>query len=355
MILTVNKPILEQLLIHANPFLDRKDTTQITSHILFDATKEHLTIKANDYEMGLEIALDSVNIKEEGRATANGKKLLEIVKILKDAPIELSTKNDTLLIAQKSSNFKLPMFNAQDFPTFPSLQNLPKIEIDSVELVKSLKKITPAIDSNNPKYELNGALIDIKEDRINLVATDTKRLALVELPNKSEKRLSLIIPKRAIVEIQKLFFDNVEIFYDDYNLIIKSQNTLFYSKLINGKFPDYERIIPTQSKQKFSLSKSALVDALKQVNIISHEVQIKFLTDRIELQNFVQDNIEVKTHIQSDTPFEEPFTIGVNSKYIIDFIANIDEEYFKIHLNEEETPFILKDKNFLTIIMPIVM
>ena len=125
-----------------------------------------------------------------------------------------------LHIQQQQSNFKLPTFNANEFPEFPGIDAKPKINLDSQKLISSLKKITPAIDNNNPKCELNGALIDISASMISIVSTDTRRLALVEIENNSSEALSLIIPKKAIIEIQKLFFNEIEIFYDNTHLII---------------------------------------------------------------------------------------------------------------------------------------
>ena len=234
--ISINKRVAEQILSQLQPFLEKKDTSQITSHIFLEAKDKILTLKATDYEVGLKIDADNINIEKEGKVTANGKKLLEIVRILKDEDIILETKDSNLVIKQRHSIFKLPSFDPEEFPIFPETNNKPNIKIDSIEFITSLKKIIPSIDTNNPKYELNGALIDIKEDFTNLVSTDTRRLAIVKLKNSSEKNLSLIIPKKAIIEIQKLFLEKLDIFYDETNLIIKSQNYLFFTKLINGNF-----------------------------------------------------------------------------------------------------------------------
>ena len=108
--------------------------------------------------------------------------------------------------------------------------------IVSLLLVKSIKKIAPAIDTNNPKFELNGSLIDIKDGFINLVATDTKRLAITKMEKETEHNFSLIIPKKAISEIQKLFLDTIEMFYDENTLIASSTNFQFFTKLISRGF-----------------------------------------------------------------------------------------------------------------------
>ncbi|MDX9756542.1 MAG: DNA polymerase III subunit beta [Sulfurimonas sp.] len=236
--ITIQKSIIENILIHSQPFLEKKDTSQITSHVLIDASNSKLTVKATDYEIGLQIYTDNVNIIEDGTVTSNGKKLLDIIKILKDGNINLEIKNDMLYISQSNSNFKLPTFSYKEFPIFPTYEGKPQISINSHSLIESLKKVTPAIDTNNPKFELNGALIDIKNNNINFASTDTRRLAVVSIENQNNSELSIIIPKKAIIEIQKLFFDNIELYYDETSLIIHSNQYTFFTKLINGKFPE---------------------------------------------------------------------------------------------------------------------
>ena len=233
---SINKGVLETILINTQPYLEKKDLSQVTSHILINAIEDELILKATDFEIGLNYNTKNVKIIDHGTATSNGKKLLDIIKILKDDEVILETINDNLYIKQNSSKFKLPMFNPNEFPSFPKIDNKSKFNINSSLFVRSIKKIAPAIDNNNPKFELNGALIDIKNDFINLVSTDTRRLALVKLENSTGNSFSLIIPKKAISEIQKLFFDEIEIYYDENTLIAKSSNFQFFTKLIMVNF-----------------------------------------------------------------------------------------------------------------------
>ena len=353
--ISISKSILENILIHAGPFLEKKDTSQITSHVYLNANNNQLTLKATDYEIGFLVTTDKLTILENGSITANGKKFLDIVRILKDGDIDLEVKNDTLHISQGHSNFKLPTFSYNEFPEFPSYENRARISIESHTLIESLKKITPAIDTNNPKFELNGALIDIKKDAIHFASTDTRRLAVVTVENQSENELSIIIPKKAIVEIQKLFFDNIELYYDETNLIIHSEQYTFFTKLINGKFPEYSRIIPKETAHNLVLPKALMIDSIKQITTISSDVKITFFNDTITFESLSDDNIEAKTEINYATNFSEPFSIAINSKYLLDFLNAINSSEFSIGLNEGNLPFIIKDQNFITVIMPIVI
>jgi len=353
--ISIAKTVLENVLIHSQAFLEKKDTSQITSHIYLETVAGKLIVKATDYEIGLRVETDQVETLSPGSVTANGKKLLDIVRILKDDFITLDTIGEMLHIQQNNSKFKLPTFNANEFPEFPTIDSKPKINLDSQKLISSLKKITPAIDNNNPKFELNGALIDISKDAISIVSTDTRRLALVNIENNSSEELSLIIPKKAIIEMQKLFFNAIEIYYDNTHLIIKSDQYTFFTKLINGKFPDFTRIIPKETTYNLSIPKALMIDAIKQITTISNDLKITFENSVIVFESLSEDNIEAKTEVQFNTPFNEPFVLAINSKYILDFLAQINTSEFNIGINESNLPFVVSSEDFKTIVMPIVI
>ena len=348
------KQIIESILINLQPFLEKKDASQITSHILFTSQNDKCIVKATDGEIGLQIVTDHILIEAEGSFTANGKKLLDIVRILKDDEIILEVLDNTLIVKQKHSKFKLPTFDASTYPSFPTIEDKPQISLDSMSLIRNLKKISPAIDTNNPKFELNGALINIKNDSTDLVGTDTRRLAIATIPSSNAEELSLIVPKKAILEIQKLFLDQIDIFFDETNLIISNENYFFFTRLINGKFPDYQRIVPTSVKHSLRLPKKEMLDAIKMITTISQEIKMTLLSDTIIFNSLSADNVEAKTELEISTGLTEKFELSFNSKYILDFISQIDKNEFLIEFNEPSLPFIVKDDNFITIIMPIV-
>jgi len=352
----IQKQIIESILIHLQAFLEKKDASQITSHILFQTNQNQnqCIIKATDLEIGLQIVTSNIAIHEEGSFTAHGKKLLDIIRILKDDEITLETIGDMLIIKQKHSKFKLPTFDASMYPSFPSIEDKPKISLNSLSLIQNLKKISPAIDNNNPKFELNGALINIKENSTDLVGTDTRRLAISTLSEKNEKELSLILPKKAILEIQKLFLDEIDIHFDETNLIISNQNYFFFTRLINGKFPDYSRIIPSQVKHQVKLPKKEMLEAIKMITTISPEIKMAFSSDKIEFNSLSSDNVEAKTQIAINTNLTENFELSFHSKYMLDFISQTNQHEFMIEFNESSLPFVLRDNNFITIIMPII-
>ena len=350
----VTKPLIESILINLQPFLEKKDASQITSHIYFEAVNDTCTIKATDGEIGLIINSNNMIIEHEGNFTVNGKKFLDIVRILKDEEIILEKLENNLNIKQNKTKFKLPTFNPENYPTFPLIDNKSQIILDSIHLIKGFKKISSAIDNNNPKFELNGALLNIKKNTTQLVGTDTRRLAVVSIESQNKDEFSLIIPKKAILEIQKLFMEKINIYYDETNLIIQNNNYYFFTRLINGNYPDYARIIPSSNKITIQLPKKEMLDSIKMITPISQEIKITFLEESIVFNSLTADNIEAKTELLIHTGLNQSFELNVNSRYLLDFIAQSEENTFQILLNEPTLPFVLKDKQFITVIMPII-
>ncbi|MBT3280852.1 MAG: DNA polymerase III subunit beta [Campylobacteraceae bacterium] len=350
----IEKNIFDNVITSMQPFLEKKDASNITSHIFLQVIDNILIIKSTDLEMGLKIDINSIEDSIDGKATINGSNLLGILKRLKNDSLIIEVLDNNLIIKQNRSKFKLPMYDANEYPSFPNTIMDNKLNINSIHLINSIKKITPAIDNNNPKFELNGALIDIKSSKINFVSTDTRRLAVSYLENISNKDAKIIIPKKAIIEIQKIFFDEIEISYDETYLIINTKNKQFFTKLINGKYPDYERIIPNSLKHNIEVSKDTLIESIKLVTSLSPNLRLTFSSNSIIFES-IDDETESKTKIDIELPLEQSFTIAANNKYLLDFLSMANNEKIKIGFNESNLPFYLEDNKFFTIVMPIIL
>jgi DNA polymerase-3 subunit beta len=344
----IEKPLIESILSNILGFTEKKDYTQITSHILISAD-EKLTIKATDKEIGIKIST-KCEILQKGKITINAKKFNDIIKALKNKEVEIHSEKDKITIKQDTSIYQLISFDPNQFPEFPNTNNLEKIDINIEEFQDAIKKIYPVIDTNNPKYELNGALFDLKE-KSNFVSTDTRRLA-VYYSNAKAKENKIIVPKRSLAEIKRIIKDDMKIFYDDVYLILENENIFFFTKLINGKFPAYEKIIPSHIKYELEINKNEFLSHLKQISIISNEVKITIKNNLIEFESISEESMQAKTSFEYNCEIDE-FSFAVNSKYIIDFLAVIDTDNFILGLNEPNIPFVLKSENFLTIVMPL--
>lgn len=353
--LSINKGTLEAAINLCNAYIDKKDASSITSHLLLEANEDKLTIKASDYEFGLSYKIKKIKIESVGFATVNGKMIADTIKNLNNEDIVLETIDNSLFIRQKSTKYKLSMFNYEDFPAFPATEGKDKLELDSSDLSRSLKKILPAIDTNNPKYSLNGAFLDIKNEVVRFVGTDTRRLAIYSLHKNNEREFSICIPKKAILEMQKLFYEKTELFYDSNILIAKNENFEFFTKLINDKFPDYERVVPKQINQKFTFKTEDFIDSLKRISVVTDKMKLHFTPNKLVFEGISLDNMEAKTELDLELNVSENFALSIKIRYLMDFLNSIETEEFELLVNEPNLSFIVKSGDLQTIIMPVIL
>jgi DNA polymerase-3 subunit beta len=137
--------------------------------------------------------------------------------------------------------------------------------------------------------------------------------------------------------------------------LASSAHFTFYTKLINGKFPDYARIIPKNKNYRILLNRESMVDAIKQISIISPEIKITFKPEKVVFESLNDDNIEAKTEIDFKTGLDNDIYLAVNSRYILDFLSNIENSNFTLGFNDSGLPFTLESDNFMTIVMPIMI
>ena len=349
----INKIELDKMISNSASYAEKKDLSSIISHILFCAKDGILQVKATDYELGLNYKNKNVKIEQEGFATANAKKIGDIVKSMKDGDITLETKENFIIIKQKSSKYKLPMFNYEDFPAFPTNENMSKFDINSLIFIRALKKIFPCIDTNNVNYAMNGALIDVRDDYINLVATDAKRLALYKLNVKiNDKKGQIILPKKSIAEMQKLFSDDVEIYYNDEILIITNSEFEFFTKLINRKFPDYEKIVPNSFEKIVEIPRDKMVEGIKSISMLCEMSKITIDATKIKFESISEIQDEANNEIDVDLNLENEISFVVKSRNLMDFLTNVDEDKFTLKFKNPDVMFVVESNNFMTILVP---
>jgi DNA polymerase-3 subunit beta len=269
--------------------------------------------------------------------------------------VTIEAKGNDLHITQSRSKFKLSLFSDGEFPSFPKMDNSIELAIDSMQMINAFREITPSIDLNNPKHELNGASIIIKKDGIDFASTDSRRLSVVNMPCENDNEMTIIMPRKAIIEIQKLFFEDIKIHSDGIFLVIESDNFIFFTKLVSGKFPQYERIIPSEINHVVKINKLMMISAIKQVNILSNDIKLTISNGIMAFSAVDILNNDASTDIEIESNYDGKIDIGVNSKYILDFLGVIYDNEFTLGFNEENLPFVMESGDLKTIVMPIVM
>lgn len=368
--ITINKTAIESIVSIIQPFIEKRDMSVITSCLLLQVQNGELIIKATDYEIGILAKLECESADGDDMLAVNGKKFLDSLKSLKDENITIEKKDygekgEKLEIKQGKSIIKLPSFIGENFPKFPKDYEKSKLNIDSKNLIDSLKRLLPVIEINNPRTEYRNALIDIKEYKFNFVATDTKRLEVISFDSQSVEKMNFMFPKKAIMEVQKLFAEDSNIYFNDKNVVIESEKFIFWTKIPNGNFIDYEKVIPKDIKYRVIIDKDKIIEALKIINAIWFQARLTFSKDKISFEVVYSDkdfNATAEIDLDSELNKEfaeklgdETFSITVNSKHILDFVAHINTQTFEFGINENlHAASTLKSDNFLLTFMPIL-
>lgn len=362
----INKSKLENIISNFQPFLEKRDNSQITSHILIETQLNTLILKATDYEIGIITRIQDEMIQTEEKITVNGKEILNVLKSLKDSEIELISHENELEIKQEKTKIKLQSFIGDNFPDFPSDYKNSKINIDSSSVINSLKKIFPVIEPNSSRMEIRNALIDIKDSKIKFVATDTKRLEIISFSNPSIEKIKFMFPRRAIIEVQKFFNEQANIYFNENNIIIENDSNTFFTRIPNSNFLDYERVIPkdVNIKYKIKIDKEKMIESLKIINSVSKKVKLNFYKEKITFES-VNDSdskaiteIEIEKEINKDfiDSIDDNIEICVTSQYILEYIKNIDSTHFEFGINENKnSACLLKSDNFILVVIPTIM
>jgi DNA polymerase-3 subunit beta len=356
---TIDQRELERVLSELTPFLDKNNDSFRANYYLI-AKDNTLTIQATNLKIGLSVIIRPDIIEQDGSTLVDGARFLKVVKSFKRDSITCELISNELLVKQGRSKFKVKVnTNTKAFYTFPTSQDMSKVNFNGQLLKSGFETIIPSIDGNSPKYELTGGLVSISEKNITFVSTDTKRLTIVEetLEEENSSDLEFIIPRPAMIEIPKLFDGDIEFLYNEEFVIIENKEKFFFTKLVSGTYPVWKRIVPKELAYEFSLNKIEIIEKIKLISSVSSSIKISFTKKGITFKTLDYQNVnsEAETFIEMELTIPESFELGTNSRFIMDFLNHIDNdsEEFTFGFNKANRPFVLLNKNIKSVIMPI--
>jgi DNA polymerase III subunit beta len=346
--LTIERATLLKALGHVQSVVERRNTIPILSNVLLSASQGQVAFSATDLDM--EIADSSpAQVEGPGQITAPAHTLYEIVRKLPEgADVSLSyTGEDPRLTVQAGrSRFNLPVLPAGDFPMMSSEGLSDPIAIDTTDLIRLIDKTKFAISTEETRYYLNGlylhAVVEEGVTKLRAVATDGRRLALAEMPAPEgfSGAPGVIIPRKTINEVRRLMDDAGETI----TMGVSAQKVRFgfdhaamTSKVIDGSFPPYDRVIPRDNKRLMTLDKALFAAAVDRVATISTEqsraVKLSVESGRMTLTVRNMDAGQAVEELEVD--YEgEPFEIGFNARYILDVTAQIGGEIAEFRFAE---------------------
>jgi DNA polymerase III subunit beta len=344
--------------------IERRHTLPILSNVLIDRTADSLVFLATDIEIQI-TAKSTLSAPAEARSvTVGARKLLDILRALPEAAeVTLQQQDKRLLVRAGKSRFSLQTLPAEDFPRLakPAGESA-RFRLGQGALRRLLSLVQYAMAQQDIRYYLNGLLMVVEDRRLKLVATDGHRLALATLPLAADlPRQEVIVPRKTVLELSKLLADSD----DEVSVELSSTQAAFsfgsidlVSKLVDGKFPDYTRVIPTQHKNRLQVEREPLRQALLRAAILSNEKfrgvrwvladgSLKIVSSNAEQE---EANEELEVNYAGD-----PLDIGFNVNYLLDVLNNVPGAEVECAFGDASSSALLSyasEKDFKYVVMP---
>lgn len=342
--------------------VSQKGGLPILFNILFETIKnKKIKLVATDLEIGITSIIDG-EIQEDGAISIPAKKISDIVKELPNEKINLSAKkNNQITIKCEKSTFKMMGLPKEEFPKIPELVDKDILTLPQKLLKTMLNMTSFAISKDETRYILSGVLLVATENKLRLVATDGRRLAMIEkeAPKSSNLTKKIIVPAKAVSELLRILREDgeVKISFSENQLSFELDDTLLITRLIEGEYPNYEQVIPKPTQEKLRLNKDRFYSATKRASLFttpdSQSVKFDVLKNKLIISKGAQDGSESREEIDCSYNGEE-MTIGFNPNYLMDALKNIDEEEIGFELTSPEKPGVIRadGNSYVYIILP---
>ncbi|HUK82405.1 MAG TPA: DNA polymerase III subunit beta [Verrucomicrobiae bacterium] len=337
-----------------------RTTLPILSNTLLQAGKERLSLTTTDLDVAVRCSVEA-DVSKEGATTLPARKLFSILKEVPVADIDIEVdERNAASIRCGSSFYKIMGLAEEEFPQFPKSEGGKTLKLEQSALRDMLRKTTYAVSNDETRYVLNGVFMSFKADKVTVVATDGRRLALVErdldVPKGAESEL--IIPTKAVGELERLLGDSGEVSLSvgENQVIFTIGETILVSKLIEGTYPNFRQVIPTEVKERVQLERETLLSALHRASILASEksqsVKLNFDKNTLTITATTPEVGEAKETLSINYKGKE-ITIAFNPQYLMDPLRNLDADEVFLELTDELSPGVVKvNEPFLYVLMP---
>jgi len=365
---TIERAVLLKSLGHVQSVVERRNTIPILSNVLIEADSTgQLKLMATDLDLQV-VETIAAKVETAGTTTVSAHTLFEIARKLPEgAEVSLAAAEGKMQVKAGRSNFNLPTLPRDDFPVIAEGDLPTNFELPVAELIQIIDKTRFAISTEETRYYLNGIFLHVAEDAsgpvLKAAATDGHRLAryTVTRPDGAASMPDVIVPRKCVTEIRKLLDEaegNVEISLSASKVRFQLGNAILTSKLIDGTFPDYSRVIPTANDKLLKVDPKSLYQGVDRVSTIASEktraVKVGLDKDRITLSVTSPENgtaaEEVAAAYDSDM-----MEIGFNARYLSDILGQVDGDSVELHLADANAPTLIRESEkspALYVLMP---
>src|SRR5436190_2021070 len=326
--------------------VERKNTIPILANVLFEANGEEVKMLATDLEVGLRSRC-TATVSKGGSLTLPAKKLYEIIKALPETDVRIEEDKGGVKVAADRFDSRMQTLPREDFPTLPDAPGAVSANLPREAVRRMIEKTQFAITGEDTRYFLNGALFLLRADEMSLVSTDGHRLAHITVSRERAKGAKddenrVILPRKTLLELGRLLAEGGEgdIRYErgENHLFFNVGDRLLISRMIDGQFPAFERVIPKNNDKHVEFDRDRLTSAVKRVALLSNERSraVKFQIDKgkVEIASSSPEFGEAKEVLMVDYA-AAPVTICFNAQYVLDFLAVAETDIVSLDFKDE--------------------
>jgi DNA polymerase-3 subunit beta len=361
---TIERAVLLKSLGHVQSVVERRNTIPILSNVLLEAREDgSLRLMATDLDLQVDESVPA-NVSQPGAITVPAHTFFDIVRKLPEgSQVELTAAEGKMQVVAGRSRFNLQTLPRDDFPVIAEGELPTRFELPAATLREIIEKTRFAISSEETRYYLMGIFFHVVDDQMRAAATDGHRLARVTLsrPDGAEGMPDVIVPRKAVNELYKLLEElegTVEISLSPTKIRFGLGSAILTSKLIDGTFPDYNRVIPTANDKLLKLDPKSFSAGVDRVSTIASEktraVKMSVDRDKVTLSVTSPENGVATEEVPADYS-SDGLEIGFNAKYLLDILGEIEGDTVEVHLADAAAPTLLRENdksNALYVLMP---
>lgn len=366
---TIEKEVFLKGLARIQGIVEKRNTIPILSNVLIEGKDNEICLTATDLEVGMRSSYPA-SVSTPGKVTVSAKKIHEIIKELPEKEISFITKENCWIeIRCGKALFNIVGLSPEEFPYFPQPDKEQFFSINSSLLKEMIDKTAFSISTDETKYNLNGIYFrSVEEDgkkMLRLVATDGHRLSLIQkemdTSNIEELLKGVIFPRKGIIELRKIAEEgenDLQIGFMDNSAIVKKDRTVVVMRLVDGEFPEYNRVIPKNNELVAFINRDAFLHALRRMAILSSEkskgVKIMLREGSLEISSSNPEFGDAKEDLEIEYSGPD-MSIGFNARYLIDILHAQDTEKVRLLVKDNLSPGLVKPSegdNYLAVVMP---
>jgi len=362
---TIERATLLKSLSHVQSVVERRNTIPILSNVLIEARDDgSIRLMATDLDLQVDDSIPATSVTQAGATTVSAHTFFEIVRKLPEgSQVELAAAEGKMQVNAGRARFNLSTLPRDDFPVIAEGELPTRFELPAATLRQIIDKTRFAISSEETRYYLMGIFLHIADDVLKAAATDGHRLARVTVPRPdgAESMPDVIVPKKCVGELRKLLDEvegTVEVSLSPTKVRFGLGSAVLTSKLIDGTFPDYNRVIPTGNDKLLKLDPKSFAAGVDRVSTIASEktraVKMAVDRDKVTLSVTSPENGLAVEEIAADYG-SDGLEIGFNARYLLDILGQIEGDSVEVHLADAAAPTLLRENdksNALYVLMP---